>query len=54
MVTLVALVRAVLYARRGNVAAHRWSMIGVYLGALVITGLFTLMPGRIMGHVVFG
>ncbi|MCF4128909.1 DUF2306 domain-containing protein [Methylobacterium sp. SyP6R] len=54
VVTLVALVRAVLYARRGNVAAHRWSMIGVYLGALVITGLFTLMPGRIMGHVVFG
>ncbi|MFH6784472.1 MULTISPECIES: DUF2306 domain-containing protein [Methylobacterium] len=52
--TLVALVRAVLYARRGNVAAHRWTMIGLYLGALVITGLFTLMPGRIMGHVVFG
>ncbi len=53
-VTLVALVRAVLYARRGNIAAHRWSMIGLTLGALVITGLFTLMPGRIMGHVVFG
>ncbi|KMO38532.1 hypothetical protein VQ03_17165 [Methylobacterium tarhaniae] len=54
VITLVLLVRAVLYARRGHVAAHRWTMIGLYLGALVITGLFTLLPGRIMGHVVFG
>ncbi len=52
--TLAALVRAVLYARRGTIAAHRWTMIGLYLGALMITGLFTLLPGRIMGHVVFG
>ncbi len=52
--TLAALVRAVLYARRGNIRAHRRTMIGLYLGALVITGLFTLMPARIMGHVVFG
>lgn len=52
--TLVALVRTVLHARRGRIASHRWTMIGLYLGALVITGLFTLLPGRIMGHVVFG
>ncbi|MGF3023929.1 DUF2306 domain-containing protein [Methylobacterium aquaticum] len=54
VVTLVALVRAVIAARRGTIATHRWSMIGLYLGALVITGLFTLMPGRIMAQVVFG
>jgi uncharacterized membrane protein len=29
-------------------------MIGLYLGALVIAGLFTLVPGRIMYKVVFG
>ncbi|MGX7704482.1 DUF2306 domain-containing protein [Methylobacterium sp. Gmos1] len=54
VLTLAGLVRAVVYARRGNIRAHRWAMIGLYLGALVLTGLFTLLPGRIMGHVVFG
>jgi uncharacterized membrane protein len=29
-------------------------MIFVFLGALVIAGLFTLVPGRIMHKVVFG
>ncbi len=54
VLSLALLVRAVLAARRGDIAAHRWTMIGLYLGALVITGLFTLLPGRIMGHVVLG
>jgi uncharacterized membrane protein len=48
------LVAAVFLARRGRIGAHRWSMIGLYLGALLITGAFTLLPGRIMGRVVFG
>ncbi|TNC11011.1 DUF2306 domain-containing protein [Methylobacterium terricola] len=52
--TLFTLVRAVVYARQGRILAHRWTMIGLFLGALVITGLFTLLPGRIMGQVVFG
>jgi uncharacterized membrane protein len=29
-------------------------MISVFAGALVIAGLFTLLPGRIMHAVVFG
>jgi uncharacterized membrane protein len=29
-------------------------MIGIFFGALVIAGLFTLVPGRIMHAVVFG
>jgi uncharacterized membrane protein len=29
-------------------------MIGLFAGALVIAGIFTLMPGRIMYRVVFG
>jgi uncharacterized membrane protein len=52
--TLCGLVAAVFLARRGRIGAHRWSMIGLYLGALLITGAFTLLPGRIMGRVVFG
>jgi uncharacterized membrane protein len=36
------------------VRAHRSAMLGLFLGALVIAGLFTLVPGRIMHAVVFG
>jgi uncharacterized membrane protein len=48
------LAASVFLARRGNIHAHRRSMIGLYLGALLVTGAFTLLPGRIMGRVVFG
>jgi uncharacterized membrane protein len=44
----------VLHARRHSVALHRWTMIGIFCGALVIAGLFTLVPGRIMHAVLFG
>jgi uncharacterized membrane protein len=33
---------------------HRRIMIMVFAGALVIAGLFTLLPGRIMHAVIFG
>lgn len=52
--TLVALPLAVLHARRHRVGRHRNAMIAIFVGALVIAGLFTLMPGRIMHAVVFG
>ena len=45
---------AVIQARRGNIRAHKGSMIGLFAGALVIAGIFTLVPGRIMHAVVFG
>ena len=34
--------------------AHMYSMIGVYVGALLIPGAFTLLPGRFLHGVVFG
>lgn len=52
--TLFALAMAVREARRGRIRAHKGWMISLFLGALVITGGFTLLPGRIMGAVVFG
>ena len=52
--TLVMLPIAVLHARRHRVQNHRWSMIGIFAGALVIAGLFTFVPGRIMHQVVLG
>ena len=52
--TLCALYRGVSFARRHNIRAHMRTMQFTYIAALVITGLFTFMPGRIMNRVVFG
>ena len=52
--TLGSLPIAVLLARRGHIAPHRNSMIWIFLNALVIAGLFTFLPGRIMHKVLFG
>lgn len=40
--------------RRGNVLAHQAAMKSLYLGALLLTGAFTLLPGRRMHAVLFG
>ena len=45
---------AVYYAHTHQVSQHRRAMLGMFFGGLVIAGLFTLMPGRIMHAVVFG
>jgi len=34
--------------------AHKYSMIGVYVGALLVAGAFTLMPGRFFHEILFG
>jgi uncharacterized membrane protein len=52
--TLVGLPRAVLHAHRHEVPAHRNAMLGLFMGALVIAGAFTFLPGRIMYKVAFG
>jgi uncharacterized membrane protein len=48
------LVLAVWYARRHKVRGHKITMISIFCGALVIAGLFTFVPGRIMHTVFFG
>jgi uncharacterized membrane protein len=52
--TPIMLVLGVWYARRHKVRGHRTTMISIFCGALVIAGLFTFVPGRIMHAVVFG
>ncbi len=51
LVTLAYSIRAV---RSGNVTAHRNSMVQLYILALLLTGGFTLVPGRTMHAVLFG
>ncbi|WFU13487.1 DUF2306 domain-containing protein [Bradyrhizobium sp. CB3481] len=50
----VMLVLAVLHARRHNVRGHKKAMTSIFFGALIIAGVFTFLPGRIMHAVVFG
>lgn len=51
--TLVFLARGVWLARQRNIVDHRRAMQMIYLGALVLTGFFTFVPGRIMYRVFF-
>lgn len=51
-ITLATLWYAVRSARKGRMAAHRSAMISLYMLALLLTGAFTLIPGRTM-HAVF-
>ena len=52
--TLLILPVAVLHARRHRVARHQRAMVLLFAGALVIAGIFTFSPGRIMHDVAFG
>jgi uncharacterized membrane protein len=52
--TLAMLPLAVWQARRHAVEHHRKAMISIFLRALVVAGLFTFMPGRIMHAIAFG
>jgi uncharacterized membrane protein len=52
--TAVMLPLGIVHARRHRVREHRTSMIWLFVGALIIAGIFTLFPGRIMHQVVFG
>lgn len=53
-ITIATALWAVRCARIGALQSHRWTMITLYALALIVTGLFTLLPGRAMHAVVFG
>jgi len=52
--TLIIVPLGVWRAHHHDVGNHRRIMIFTFAGALVIAGLFTFVPGRIMHAVVFG
>jgi uncharacterized membrane protein len=51
--TLVMLPLGVWRAHTHRVTAHKWTMIWIFIGGLVIAGVFTFVPGRIMYDVAF-
>ncbi|MEQ9231705.1 MAG: DUF2306 domain-containing protein [Cyclobacteriaceae bacterium] len=39
--------------KKGNVKSHKRKMIILYFGAIIIAGVFTLMPGRYLNDLLF-
>lgn len=54
VLVLFTLASSILAVRHGNIRAHRSSMVWLYGLGLLLTGAFTLVPGRAMHAVVFG
>jgi len=44
---------AYLAARRGDIKSHRGSMIGLYVGGILIAGAFAFSPGRVLHDWLF-
>jgi uncharacterized membrane protein len=53
VLTAVSLPRGIWAIRHGDVAAHRRCMTRLYVGACVLAGVFTLLPGRFLGHLLW-
>jgi len=45
---------AIVEVRRRNIARHETILKGTAFWSLGVAGLFTLLPGRMMGEVIFG
>jgi uncharacterized membrane protein len=54
VITLTSVPRIILAARRHDVAGHQGAVYGLCLGGLFIAGLFTFIPGRLLGTWLFG
>jgi uncharacterized membrane protein len=52
--TLVSLTAAFVFLARRNIAGHRKAMQNLYWQACVGAGVFTLLPSRYLGQLVWG
>lgn len=53
-VTLAGLSGAFWFLAKGNIKGHRKTMQGLYFGACVVAGGFTLLPQRYLGGLLWG
>lgn len=51
--TLIGLPVGIAAIRRRNVKKHREEMTNMFVGGMLVAGLFTLLPGRMMWHIFF-
>lgn len=52
--TLIAMPMGLAAARRRNIKAHARQMTGAFVGGMLVAGLFTFLPGRLMWSIFFG
>ena len=52
--TIFSLGLGIYFVRVGNIKRHKQVMIALYFFALILTGFFTLMPGRVMHQILIG
>jgi uncharacterized membrane protein len=53
-VVFISLFGAFWFLLRGNLRGHRLTMANLYIGACVVAGGFTLLPGRYLGGLLWG
>lgn len=51
--TVVGLPMGIYAIRRKNVKKHAKHMTGMFFGGMILAGLFTFLPGRLMWHLFF-
>jgi uncharacterized membrane protein len=51
--TLIVLPMGLAAARRRDIAQHRKEMTGMFFGGMLVAGLFSFLPGRLMWHLFF-
>ena len=52
IITMAGLAGSIYAVAKGNLRAHRRGMRSLYIG-LVVAGTFTLLPQRLLGHLVW-
>ena len=50
---MVTLPLALYRAHRGEGAGHAKGMRGIYVGGLIVAGVFAFMPGRVLGNLLW-
>ena len=53
LLVLYSVPKAYFAIKVGDVKTHKWNMIGLYIGGLLVAGTFALMPGRLLGDLLF-
>lgn len=54
LLTLLNIPIAYIAARRRNVEVHRYAMLALYVGGILIAGTLAFMPGRMLHTWLFG
>ena len=53
VISVVALAWAVYFAVTGNIRRHERIMKAVFFAGLIVAGVFTLLPQRLLGHALW-